>query len=595
MTALKCRMRRVANLSVLAIAVATLTACSEGGSPESSYVVPVEPRNLLPDLELMDANFEGDHFSGSAVCGSCHTDSAPIDAATMVVVEAEVPRNVSIGTAWESSIMAQGTRDPYWHAVVAAELYRFPNLTDAINDKCTRCHAPMANEAGRKSGDPLQLFDTLAADGSVLKQGFYSMDKTNDVFNHAMDGISCASCHQIEDVAFGDKSSMSGGYTIATYPPENRSERPAYGQYADPDASYMILQSEYTPQYSQHISTSELCATCHNLDVDPVDTNGNPVGGSHFAEQAMYTEWKESAYADGGANAATCQSCHMPTVNQPVPMANLGSSVSRDNFAEHTFLGANTIMQTMMSNYADELGIDPNIDFEASIIRNREFLKSSATLEIQSSTITASGINFDVKVTNNAGHKLPSGYHSRRAYLHVVVTDNNGLVIFESGAVNENGSINGVDEDANPSTWETHYDVITAANQVQVYQGITGNSDGIRTHSLLNSSGFLKDNRITPLGFDKNAVNPDVAVMGAAASDPDFNQGSDTVSYQLALPESAAYTVQVELRYQPFSYGHLADLFTLGDQVDQIDMFRTIYDNTELRDEVIATSVGTIQ
>ncbi len=574
-------------------AVLSVAACSSEDSGGTSFVVPAKARGLLPDLALADTNFEGDHFSGSSACGTCHTDSAPIEAATMIVVEAEVPRNVSIGTAWESSIMAQGARDPYWHAIVATELHLYPNLSDEINDKCTRCHAPMANELAKKTGQPIQLFDALDASGAVVAEGYYDADNTNDLFNHAMDGISCTACHQIEDVGFGDKSSMSGGFTIATYSEENRSDRPAYGQYADPDAAYMIQQSGFSPQYSLHISTSEMCATCHNLDVDVVDTEGNLVG-THFAEQTMYTEWKESAFNNGSPDD-TCQGCHMPTLSQAVPIANLGSSVSRDDFAEHTFLGANTIMQTMMDNYSEELGIDPNIDFQSSIIRNREFLKSSATLELLAQQKTGNGVSFDLKVTNHAGHKLPSGYHSRRAYIHLVITDAAGLVVFESGSMNANGSINGVDEDADPSSWEPHYDVITNANQVQVYQGVTGNSDGVRTHSLLNSFNFLKDNRITPMGFDKNAVNVDVAVTGGASTDPDFNQGSDTVTYQLSLPQSGSYTVQAELRYQPFSYGHLAHVFSYGEEIDQVDMFRTIYDNTELRDEVIATVVGTVQ
>lgn len=574
-----------------------LFACSEGGGGgggSTSFVVPVQPKNLLPDLELSETNFRGDHFAGSDLCSSCHTDARPDDTADMVVIENEMIRNVSIGTAWESSMMAQGARDPYWHAIVATEMHNFPNLNDEIQDKCTRCHAPMMNELAKKAGEPIQMFDKTDAEGNVLLQGTINKDSEDEMFNHAMDGISCTTCHQIADVALGTKQSMSGGYTIVTFPEENIEDRPAYGQYGNPNGDYMKELSKFTAQYGAHISTSEVCATCHNLDVESIDTNGDKLGGHSFAEQATYTEWQLSSFNNGSADN-TCQGCHMPRLSQSVMLSNLGSSPARPNFAEHTFLGANTIMQTMMDNYSEELGIDPDIDFQESIIRNREFLKDSATIELQGATKTADGINFDVKVTNNAGHKLPSGYHSRRAYIHVVVTDADGLVVFENGAINPDGSIDGVDEDANPSTWEPHYDVITTANQVQVYQGVTGNSDGDRTHSLLNSFNFLKDNRLTPQGFDKNTVNPDVAVIGAALSDGDFNQGSDTVSYQLDLLASGSYTVQAELRYQPFSYGHLAQIFTLGDKLDRVDMFRTIYDNTEIRDEVIATAVGAIQ
>jgi hypothetical protein len=41
-------------------------------------------------------------------------------------------------------MMANATRDPFWQAKVRSELNRTPELSQAINDKCSRCHAPMA-------------------------------------------------------------------------------------------------------------------------------------------------------------------------------------------------------------------------------------------------------------------------------------------------------------------------------------------------------------------------------------------------------------------------------------------------------------------
>jgi len=65
---------------------------------------------------------------------------------------------------------------------------------------------------------------------------------------------------------------------------------------------------------------------------------------------------------------------------------------------------------------------------------------------------------------NKAGHKLPSGYHSRRASLHVLVTDANGQVIYENGKINPDGSINGVADDTNPYVYEPHYNVIVTSH-----------------------------------------------------------------------------------------------------------------------------------
>lgn len=590
--------------------VSLLSACGgsggdgeEGGGDEGGDVVIIEkdvvpePRGTLPSLARSDASFEGEHHSGSDSCASCHTDPE-------MEIQTPVPgvtRNVSIGTAWETSMMANATRDPYWHAVVASELDNYPHLEEVINDECIVCHAPLAYDLTEKEGLDLRLFDQLSEAGdTVINPGLYSMDETDDVFNHAMDGISCSLCHQMDGTNLGTEESMSGGYTILGSPTGDNKDRPAYGQYADPEVSYMRQQAGYLAQQGLHISTSESCATCHNLNVHAITQDGVPLDDVLFAEQAIFTEWQNSDFATGGPQEATCQSCHMPKLDQEVIIGQ-GAPDKRPEFSEHTFLGANTVMQTMLRDNSAELGIKPGLDFDESILRNREFLKTSAEVTISGSGVTDGQLSFDVKVRNLTGHRLPTGYHSRRVYLHVQVLDSSEQVVFESGRIRPDGSIVGVAEDVNSSTWEPHYELITSETQVQVYQAITGNSDGERTHSLLASSFYLKDNRLTPSGMDKGAIlNNDnlldtFGVFGGALTDGNFNNGEDTVGYRVPVGTNEVFTVYAELRYQPLSYGHLQKLWTQGDRVDQIDMFRTMYDNMTLRDEVIGTATKIMQ
>ena len=555
-------------------------------------------RGLLPKLALADHVFESDHFAGSENCAACHNNEA------MSITTEAGAHDVSIGKAWETSTMANAARDPYWHAVVAYELDRFPAHEEEINDTCTRCHAPMANEYAKKEGLALRVFDEDSEEGGERGRGIYSMSKEDDLFNHAMDGVSCTLCHQIDPDNLGigsvmPESSMTGGYEIVDYSDGDIKDRPAYGQYADPDASYMRQQVGFLAQKGAHLSRSETCATCHNLNVASLDTEGVPLeNAAHFAEQANYTEWLFSDYADGKPLEASCQSCHMPKLEQPVVIAEGTSLSPRDDFAEHTFLGANTVMQRMMRDFAGELGVQPGLDFDASIARNRAFLNTAATVSIRNASLGAGEtptLAFDVNVVNESGHKLPSGYHSRRVWLQVLITNADGEAVFESGVLKPNGSITGVAEDVDPATWEPHHDVITNARQVQVYQAIVGNSDGKRTHSLLNGSQYLKDNRLTPKGFAKEAVtgSPDVlpsfGVFGAAMADEDFDSGKDTVSYRLPMPEPGPYNVRITLKYQPLSFGHLDDLFRTSGDLDPVDMFNTIYKATDVKAEVIAT------
>jgi hypothetical protein len=77
-----------------------------------------------------------------------------------------------------------------------------------------------------------------------------------------------------------------------------------------------------------------------------------------------------------------------------------------------------------------------------------------------------------VRVENQAGHKLPTGFPARRAWLHFQVTDASGAIVFESGAVDTQGRIAGNDADQAPSQFEPHYLTIVQSDQVQIYEAV---------------------------------------------------------------------------------------------------------------------------
>src|SRR6202040_560985 len=137
--------------------------------------------------------------------------------------------------------------------------------------------------------------------------------------------------------------------------------------------------------------------------------------------------------------------------------------------------------------------------------------------------VVSSQLSADVFVENLTGHKLPTAFPSRRAWLHLVVRDVNGRTVFESGALNPDGSIRGNDNDADPLRFEPHYREIRTADQVQIYESILRDSTGAVTTGLISTVGYLKDNRLLPHGFDKGTADVDVAVHGDAAQDPAFD------------------------------------------------------------------------
>lgn len=246
----------------------------------------------------------------------------------------------------------------------------------------------------------------------------------------------------------------------------------------------------------------------------------------------------------------------MPEVEGEAPITGVLSQ-PRENVSRHVFRGGNFFMPRLLNRYRKELGVValPQ-ELEATASRSVEHLSTnSATLRLRDVKVENGHLTFQVSVENRAGHKLPTAYPSRRAWLHVMVQDRNGRLLFESGKLQENGSIAGNDNDADPKRYEAHYAQIDSQEQVQIYEAIMEHYAGGPTTGLLNGVSYLKDNRLLPRGFEKRSAAADVAVHGAAQTDADFQGGSDQVRYSTDVPGGAGpFTITVELLYQPISY-----------------------------------------
>ena len=257
-----------------------------------------------------------------------------------------------------------------------------------------------------------------------------------------------------------------------------------------------------------------------------------------------------------------------------------------DGFARHGFLGANTVVLGLLEANRGELGVTA-AGLDATVARTREFLKGAAGIAILSANRSEDSLEVVIEVVNNTGHKLPTGYPSRRAWINFQVLDGDGNRLFQSGRMRSDGSIVGVNADNNPPNYEPHWRVITRESQVQVYESIMGDTEGVATYTLLAGAQYLKDNRIPPAGFDKQQVPQDVAVVGRAMDDRDFNAGKDRVIYRIPVTATGPLVVKAALRYQPLSAAYLADLFRDSD-LPLVARLQRYWDNADVRVETIA-------
>jgi hypothetical protein len=486
-------------------------------------------------------------FATSSHCMSCHSQ-----------VHAPGGEDISIGTQWRASVMANSSRDPYWQASIVRETMDHPMASAAIQDKCSTCHMPMQRTQARAEGLKGEVLKYLAgiSNGSAMEEPQGELDRAPDPkATLAADGVSCTICHQIKADNLHDRSSLDGGYLVDTF--RRPEERVIYGPFDDPDEGRKRLMNSatsYVPARGDHIKDSALCASCHTLLTDALDDKGNPAGS--LPEQMPYQEWQHSVYADGAGEAKSCQSCHMTQVQGQAPITSIHAQL-HDGVMRHIFVGGNAFLLDMLKDHGGELGVAaPAPELDASARRSEALLgQQTASLAISGLRRENGRLSFDVHVTSRTGHKFPTGYPARRAWLHVTVRDSNGRVFFESGAVRPDGSIAGNDNDADPLKFEPHYSRITDPGQVQIYESIMGDYRGRVTTGLLWATHYLKDNRILPKGFDKATAGAEIEVVGEAKSDPAFTGGADTVRYDVALAgmEGAA-RVGVELMYESIGY-----------------------------------------
>jgi hypothetical protein len=503
-------------------------------------------------------------FHTSDRCLACHNE-----------LKTASGQDVSIGFDWRASIMANSSRDPYWQASVRRETIDHPQAASHIEDECSICHMPLTRLEAKAKGKPGEVFAHLPF-ASDKKQG-----------REAADGVDCSLCHQISAAKLGTRESFNGGFQIEPRTSTNRHRE--YGPFKIDPGQVQIMQSstggfEPTEDGSNHLRQSELCATCHTLITTAFGADGRPVGS--LPEQMPYKEWLNSDFKD----KKTCQDCHMTTVPEPAPITRV-FGVTRDGIKRHVFVAANFFMQRMLNRYREEQEVSALAqELTAAADYTVSYLKSqAATLSIKSVEVQDGRVRVEVLVENLSGHKLPTAYPSRRSWLHLTVHDADGRVVFESGALRRDGSIEGNDNDEDPARFEPHYTEITSRNQVEIFEDILGDTNGHVTTGLLAAVRYLKDNRILPRGFEKRNRDPDIAVVGEAIEDEKFIGGSVSIRYNLNVKSARGpLKIDAELLYQPISFRWANNLKLYGKAAEP-RRFTRFYDSmAEFSAEVLS-------
>jgi hypothetical protein len=485
-------------------------------------------------------------------CATCHGDFA---------AAATEPYD-----GWAASTMAQSARDPIVRAAAA-----IANQDAAgSGESCIRCHAPVGWLAGRSAG--ASFTDLVPPD---------------------LDGVSCHMCHRMLDpigrsdpdtpaadaailAALDGAGVRPGGTcrgdaaTTCTSDAECELTGPcdvAAGQgrfVVDPEDSrrgpFSILLAPHATVVSPFHERSDACAPCH--DVSTPTYSREPGGGyalnaldaphptqrpgDMFPEQRTYSEWRASdfardgvVFADGrfGGNltaalpnqvpVSTCQDCHMPDAQAAGCLA----ASPRPNLPTHYFAGANNwILSAVLAEYGVDSGLTES-SVAAAHAEVAAMLAAASDLEA-----TQMGTTLRVRVTNQTGHKLPTGYpEGRRMWLNVRFFAGE-TPIAEDGAFD-------------PGTSTLDLARTTKVYEVQQLIGpgvapAVGLAPGTPFHLVLNDT-IAFDNRIPPRGF----TNAAFAAFGGAPAGYVYADGQHWDETDYVLPPRAT-RAQVRLLHQ---------------------------------------------
>jgi hypothetical protein len=499
------------------------------------------------------------YFATAGRCSGCHGR----DTMGLAMVTSEGV-DVNVADDWRSTLMANSARDPFFLAKADHEVLVNPGHQTPIENKCLSCHAPLGMHEERMLGHA--PFNLAMLDTSVMGK----------------EGVSCLACHMQDPDSAGNFFSGELHFDSAR----------VYGPYPDDEINVAIMEFfvGFRPGLGTHILDGRVCAGCHSLITETLDLTGTPTGGE-FVEQATWHEWKNSIYP---ANEETsCRGCHIPRIDDPIILASEYAFLpGHTPFGKHHLVGANAHMLRLMKDNREALGIPAtDVHFDSTIARTLRTLQGAVEVAMEVTDRTNDTAFVAVQLTNLAGHKFPSGYPSRRAFVQLIATNTLGDTLFQSGRWDGTYELLGHD-----AGYEPHHDVITQGEQVQIYELVMGDVNGDVTTVLERAAAPLKDNRLVPDGFSTTHPSYDTTqIAGVPAADINFNHdamgtegsGTDVVHYHIATNGyTGPLVLSARVYYQPMPPLWNAEMF--GHHSAAIDTFRTMLDSSDGTPELVA-------
>lgn len=519
----------------------------------------------------------GRDLSDPGSCSTCHNQDSPANGFPTPDVLKVIPgvAKANLMDNWSGTMMALASLDPLFDACLEIANQDFPES----GDLCIRCHAAKAWVNGRSSPTDFSL---------ALPQGQHA-------FSDDKVGVSCEHCHRLVDrdtaqsftkplddavlahLGAGNTPThyANGMYVIdpdhpvvpdAGYDPGQTGGMPnpvpprRRGPFAIPadvqDGNHRMLESRFH-------TASAMCGTCHDVSnpalekvgasyvpgpLDAPATDFSP--GKLMPIERTYSEWQASSFAAGGAQldafdmgapVQSCQDCHMRNVRAAA--CNLAGP-DRDDFPYHDLTGGNVWIPTVLKGeyFANDTGMQAALD--DTVRRTRYMLQNSATVDLDE--IAGGPPKLRVRITNETGHKLPTGYpEGRRMWLNVRFLDAGGQLLKESNRYNlQTGYLDKSDAESK---------VYEAKLGVDVPPGVTfplppDVQNGQETFHFVVNNKVMKDNRIPPRGFTNAAFAAfGGAPVGAAYADGQYHDDS-----LYAVPPCAT-KAEVTLYYQTAS------------------------------------------